>query len=454
MPDFKMKIHITNFGPFKERQTFSFANITLHYGLSGTGKSILSHAIKLFTSNPTLVSQFHNFEMSDIMDYQALVFDPTEPFVLEFELPVNGHLINRVFSYEVNDKVEGTAAMTSYEMHWNGEFVFGFDNQNVCFQNRRMNTFLKDIMRLKSEDETSDPSDSMFANELLDGIYSFDEITPELIEDTFPDEIDFYFRIPRVNPVNDGMDDRYVDYMETFECIFQNVSKNPDFYRQIVEALHSLYASPNTFCMAHCAQFDAYMSREFYSGTVVRKTLGYNYRKALREMNMAHFHMTCLNLGLPILMEEKLIDKYGTKHGYSYFAQHKNGKRIHYSMLGDGDKLLYDLVYHLCLIKEDHLPRRQKRDLYLYFIDNIDFFSTGRGNAKILDVLSKAFPRITFVCSTKSRELVNEILSLYEENNYRSDALNILSFTKSDEDFSASVMNHEISGNFSVTPSI
>ena len=449
-----MKIHITNFGPFKERQTFSFADITLHYGLSGTGKSILSHAIKLFTANPTLVSQFHNFEMSDIMDYQALVFDPTEPFVLEFELPVNGHVINRVFSYEVNDKVEGTAAITSYEMHWNGEFVFGFDNQNVCFQNRRMNTFLKDIMRLKSEDEYSDPSDSMFANELLDGIYSFDEITPELIEDTFPDEIDFYFRIPRVNPVNDGMDDRYVDYMETFECIFQNISKNPDFYRQIVEALHSLYESPNTFCMAHCAQFDAYMSREFYSGTVVRKTLGYNYRKALREMNMAHFHMTCLNLGLPILMEEKLIDKYGTKHGYSYFAQHKNGKRIHYSMLGDGDKLLYDLVYHLCLIKEDHLPRRQKRDLYLYFIDNIDFFSTGRGNAKILDVLSKAFPRITFVCSTKSRELVNEILSLYEENNYRSDALNILSFTKSDEDFSASVMNHEVSQTYIVTPSI
>ena len=449
-----MKIHITNFGPFKERQTFSFADITLHYGLSGTGKSILSHAIKLFTANPTLVSQFHNFEMSDIMDYQALVFDPTEPFVLEFELPVNGHVINRVFSYEVNDKVEGTAAITSYEMHWNGEFVFGFDNQNVCFQNRRMNTFLKDIMLLKSEDEYSDPSDSMFANELLDGIYSFDEITPELIEDTFPDEIDFYFRIPRVNPVNDGMDDRYVDYMETFECIFQNISKNPDFYRQIVEALHSLYESPNTFCMAHCAQFDAYMSREFYSGTVVRKTLGYNYRKALREMNMAHFHMTCLNLGLPILMEEKLIDKYGTKHGYSYFAQHKNGKRIHYSMLGDGDKLLYDLVYHLCLIKEDHLPRRQKRDLYLYFIDNIDFFSTGRGNAKILDVLSKAFPRITFVCSTKSRELVNEILSLYEENNYRSDALNILSFTKSDEDFSASVMNHEVSQTYIVTPSI
>jgi hypothetical protein len=449
-----MKIHITNFGPFKERQTFSFADITLHYGLSGTGKSILSHAIKLFTANPTLVSQFHNFEMSDIMDYQALVFDPTEPFVLEFELPVNGHVINRVFSYEVNDKVEGTAAITSYEMHWNGEFVFGFDNQNVCFQNRRMNTFLKDIMRLKSEDEYSDPSDSMFANELLDGIYSFDEITPELIEDTFPDEIDFYFRIPRVNPVNDGMGDRYVDYMETFECIFQNISKNPDFYRQIVEALHSLYESPNTFCMAHCAQFDAYMSREFYSGTVVRKTLGYNYRKALREMNMAHFHMTCLNLGLPILMEEKLIDKYGTKHGYSYFAQHKNGKRIHYSMLGDGDKLLYDLVYHLCLIKEDHLPRRQKRDLYLYFIDNIDFFSTGRGNAKILDVLSKAFPRITFVCSTKSRELVNEILSLYEENNYRSDALNILSFTKSDEDFSARITNHEISKNYLVSPSI
>ena len=449
-----MKIHITNFGPFKERQTFSFANITLHYGLSGTGKSILNHAFKLFTGNPTLLSQFHNFEMSDIMDYQALVFDPTEPFVLEFELPVNGHLINRVFSYEVNDKVEGTAAMTSYEMHWNGEFVFGFDNQNVCFQNRRMNTFLKDIMLLKSEDEYSDPSDSMFANELLDGIYSFDEITPELIEDTFPDEIDFYFRIPRVNPVNDGMDDRYVDYMETFECIFQNISKNPDFYRQIVEALHSLYESPNTFCMAHCAQFDAYMSREFYSGTVVRKTLGYNYRKALREMNMAHFHMTCLNLGLPILMEEKLIDKYGTKHGYSYFAQHKNGKRIHYSMLGDGDKLLYDLVYHLCLIKEDHLPRRQKRDLYLYFIDNIDFFSTGRGNAKILDVLSKAFPRITFVCSTKSRELVNEILSLYEENNYRSDALNILSFTKSDEDFSARITNHEISESYLVSPSI
>ena len=449
-----MKIHITNFGPFKERQTFSFADITLHYGLSGTGKSILSHAIKLFTANPTLVSQFHNFEMSDIMDYQALVFDPTEPFVLEFELPVNGHLINRVFSYEVNDKVEGTAAMTSYEMHWNGEFVFGFDNQNVCFQNRRMNTFLKDIMRLKSEDEYSDPSDSMFANELLDGIYSFDEITPELIEDTFPDEIDFYFRIPRANPVNDGMDDRYVDYMETFECIFQNISKNPDFYRQIVEALHSLYESPNTFCMAHCAQFDAYMSREFYSGTVVRKTLGYNYRKALREMNMAHFHMTCLNLGLPILMEEKLIDKYGTKHGYSYFAQHKNGKRIHYSMLGDGDKLLYDLVYHLCLIKEDHLPRRQKRDLYLYFIDNIDFISTGRGNAKILDILSKAFPRITFVCSTKSRELVNEILSLYEENNYRSDALNILSFTQSDEDFSARITNHEISESYLVSPSI
>ena len=449
-----MKIHITNFGPFKERQTFSFADITLHYGLSGTGKSILSHAIKLFTANPTLVSQFHNFEMSDIMDYQALVFDPTEPFVLEFELPVNGHLINRVFSYEVNDKVEGTAAMTSYEMHWNGEFVFVFDNQNVCFQNRRMNTFLKDIMLLKSEDEYSDPSDSMFANELLDGIYSFDEITPELIEDTFPDEIDFYFRIPRVNPVNDGMDDRYVDYMETFECIFQNISKNPDFYRQIVEALHSLYESPNTFCMAHCAQFDAYMSKEFYSGTVIRKTLGYNYRKALREMNMAHFHMTCLNLGLPILMEEKLIDKYGTKHGYSYFAQHKNGKRIHYSMLGDGDKLLYDLVYHLCLIKEDHLPRRQKRDLYLYFIDNIDFFSTGRGNAKILDVLSKAFPRITFVCSTKSRELVNEVLSLYEENNYRSDALNILSFTKNEEDFSASIMNHEISESYLVSPSI
>lgn len=449
-----MKIHITNFGPFKERQTFSFADITLHYGLSGTGKSILSHAIKLFTANPTLVSQFHNFEMSDIMDYQALVFDPTEPFVLEFELPVNGHVINRVFSYEVNDKVEGTAAITSYEMHWNGEFVFGFDNQNVCFQNRRMNTFLKDIMRLKSEDEYSDPSDSMFANELLDGIYSFDEITPELIEDTFPDEIDFYFRIPRVNPVNDGMGDRYVDYMETFECIFQNISKNPDFYRQIVEALHSLYESPNTFCMAHCAQFDAYMSREFYSGTVVRKTLGYNYRKALREMNMAHFHMTCLNLGLPILMEEKLIDKYGTKHGYSYFAQHKNGKRIHYSMLGDGDKLLYDLVYHLCLIKEDHLPRRQKRDLYLYFIDNIDFISTGRGNAKILDILSKAFPRITFVCSTKSRELVNEILCLYEENNYRSETLNILSFTKNEEDFSASVMNHEVSQTYTVTPSI
>ena len=201
-----MKIHITNFGPFKERQTFSFADITLHYGLSGTGKSILSHAIKLFTANPTLVSQFHNFEMSDIMDYQALVFDPTEPFVLEFELPVNGHLINRVFSYEVNDKVEGTAAMTSYEMHWNGEFVFGFDNQNVCFQNRRMNTFLKDIMRLKSEDENSDPSDSMFANELLDGIYSFDEITPELIENTFPEETNFYTRIPRVKPKNHGLE--------------------------------------------------------------------------------------------------------------------------------------------------------------------------------------------------------------------------------------------------------
>ena len=153
-------------------------------------------------------------------------------------------------------------------------------------------------------------------------------------------------------------------------------------------------------------------------------------------------------------MEEKLIDKYGTKHGYSYFAQHKNGKRIHYSMLGDGDKLLYDLVYHLCLIKEDHLPRRQKRDLYLYFIDNIDFFSTGRGNAKILDVLSKAFPRITFVCSTKSRELVNEVLALYEENNYLSDALNILSFTKSDEDFSARITNNEISESYLVSPSI
>jgi hypothetical protein len=449
-----MKIHITNFGPFKERQTFSFANITLHYGLSGTGKSILNHAFKLFTGNPTLLSQFHNFEMSDIMDYKALVFDITKPFVLEFELPVNGHVINRIFSYEVHDAAEGTAAMTSYEMHWNDEFVFGFDNQNVCFQNRRMNTFLKDIMHLKSEDENSDPSDSMFANELLDGIYSFDEITPELIENTFPEDTDFYIRIPRVKPKNHGLDNGYIDYMETFECIFQNVTKHPDFYRQIVDALSSLYQSPNTFCMSHYAQFDSFMSKEFYSGTVVRKTLGYNYRKALREMNLAHFHMTCLNLGLPILMEDKLIDKYGNKHGYTYFAQHKNGMRIHYSMLGDGDKLLYDMVYHLCLIKEDHLPSRQKRDLYLFFIDNIDFFSTGRGNAKILDVLSKSFPQITFVCSTKSRELVNEILCLYEENNYRSDALNILSFTKSDEDFSARITNHDISDTYTVTPSI
>jgi predicted ATP-binding protein involved in virulence len=153
-------------------------------------------------------------------------------------------------------------------------------------------------------------------------------------------------------------------------------------------------------------------------------------------------------------MEDKLIDKYGNKHGYTYFAQHKNGMRIHYSMLGDGDKLLYDMVYHLCLIKEDHLPSRQKRDLYLFFIDNIDFFSTGRGNAKILDVLSKSFPQITFVGSTKSRELVNEVLALYEENNYLSDALNILSFTKNDEDFSASVINHAISETYLVSPSI
>jgi predicted ATP-binding protein involved in virulence len=76
------------------------------------------------------------------------------------------------------------------------------------------------------------------------------------------------------------------------------------------------------------------------------------------------------------------------------------------------------------------------------------------GNAKILDVLSKAFPQITFVCSTKSRELVNEVLSLFEENNYRSDALNILSFTKNDEDFSARVMNHEISETYLVSPSV
>jgi hypothetical protein len=449
-----MKIHITNFGPFKERQTFSFANITLHYGLSGTGKSILNHAFKLFTGNPTLLSQFHNFEMSDIMDYKALVFDITKPFVLEFELPLNGHVINRIFSYEVHDAAEGTAAMTSYEMHWNDEFVFGFDNQNVCFQNNRMNTFLTDVMHLLSEEDTSEPSDSMFANELLDGIYSFDEITPELIENTFPEETNFYIRIPRVKPKNHGLDNGYIDYMETFECIFQNVTKHPDFYRQIVDALSSLYQSPNTFCMSHYAQFDSYMSKEFYSGTVVRKTLGYNYRKALREMNLAQFHTTCLNLGLPILMEDKLIDKYGNKHGYTYFAQHKNGMRIHYSMLGDGDKLLYDMVYHLCLIKEDHLPSRQKRDMYLFFIDSIDFFSTGRGNAKILDVLSKAFPQITFVCSTKSRELVNEVLSLYEENNYRSDALNILSFTKDEEGYSASIMNHEILESYLVSPSV
>jgi hypothetical protein len=449
-----MKIHITNFGPFKERQTFSFANVTLHYGLSGTGKSILNHAFRLFTGNPTLLSQFHNFEMSDIMDYRALVFDSSKPFVLEFEVPVENYSINRIFKYELADEVEGTAAMTSYEMHWNGKFVFGFNNEHVSYHSRRMNLFLTDIMNLLSKSDSSNDSDALFANELLDGLYSFYELSPELIDDAFSRELDFCFFVERTNPVNDGLSNRYVDYMETFECIFQNREENLDFYREVVEALHRLYESPNTFCMAHYNQFDPYISKEFYTGTVVRKTLSYNYRKALREMSQTNFHEICFSLGLPILIEEKLTDKFGNKHGYSYFALHRNGLRIHYSMLGEGDKLLYDLVYHLCLIEEESLSRRQRKDLYLYFIDNIDFFSSGTGNAKILDVLFKAFPQMSFVCSTKSRELVNELLSLYEENYYRADALNILSFTKNEEDFSASVMNHVISEKYTVSPRI
>ena len=118
------------------------------------------------------------------------------------------------------------------------------------------------------------------------------------------------------------------------------------------------------------------------------------------------------------------------------------------------EQRLYDLIFQLAFIYVEQFDNKERTDPYLFIVDNIDIISTGKGNAELLIKLSDLFPNILFVCVTKSRELVNEMLSLCEEQNYKSSALSISSFKKNKGNFTARITNHEISETFSITPGI
>ena len=449
-----LKIHITNFGPFKERQTYTFSNITIHYGPSGSGKSILDYAIRLFVGNPTTMNEFHHFEMSDIMEFDALLYNNKEPFVLEIELSVCGHSLNRKYFFEADSKNDGLGILMNYEMHWDDRFIFGFNNQHVLFHPRALNHFYKDLIDVRQNESFRQKVDSWYSNELVDGIMTIEELTYNLIDQVFEKEFDYNYGVPRTKALSHGWEGNYAEYMHTFECVFSDYEFNSSFMKGFAESLRDLYEAPFSFFQGHYSQFDPFKSRDYFSGTIVKTSSGYSFRPRLKGELLEFFVVTSVQLGLAPIIEMKIKDSYFQKIGYAYYAINKGGKAIHYSMLGEGEKRLYDLVFHLAFIHAEHFHGKNRTDPYFYIIDNIDLISTGRGNAEILDKLSSVFPNIIFVCASKSREFVNEMLSLCEEKKYKSSALSISSFKKNRENFTASITNHEISETFTVFPGL
>ena len=450
----ELKVHITNFGPFKERQTYTFSNITIHYGPTGSGKSILDHAIRLFTGNPTTMNEFHHFEMSDIMDFDALLYKKEEPFVLEIELIVCGHALNRKYFFKADSNHDGLGLLVNYEMHWNGRLIFGFNNEHVHYNPRLLNYFYKDLIEVREDKNFRQKVDSWYSNELADGFMLVEDLNYSLIDRVFEKGLDYSFEKPRIKAVSNGWEDNYAEYMQTFECVFYDYENDISFCKEFAESLRDLYEAPFSFFQGHYSQFDPFKSRDYFSGTIVKTSSGYSYRPRLKGGLLEFFVVTSVQLGLAPIIEMKIKDPYFQKIGYAYYAINKGGKSIHYSMLGEGEKRLYDLVFHLAFIHVEHFHGKNRTDPYFYIIDNIDLISTGRGNAEILDKLSSVFPNIIFVCATKSREFVNEMLSLCEEKKYKSSALSISSFKKNKVNFTASITNHEISETFTVFPGL
>jgi hypothetical protein len=450
----ELKIHLTNFGPFKERQTYTFSNINIFYGPSGSGKSVLNHALRLFAGNPTTINEFHHFEMSDIMDFDALLYDNQKPFVLELEILVGNHVMNRKYCYGRNSKYEGYGDLLKYELFWDNQLVYGFDKEFVFNLPHKLNVLFNDLIELCANDEFKKKVGSFYRYELLDGILPLTNVSKEWVEDLFSTELNYTFMVKRTNALNFGWSDEYDEYMRTFECVVENHSNGWIFKNEIAECLRNLYETPFSFFQGHYTQFDPFKSRDNFSGTVVKTSYGSSYKFRLKNKILDFVLLTVSKLGLPLIVEQNFFDAYNQKIGYSYYTLNKKGRAIHYSMLGEGEKRLYDLIFQLAFIYVEQFDNKERTDPYLFIVDNIDIISTGKGNAELLIKLSDLFPNILFVCVTKSRELVNEMLSLCEEQNYKSSALSISSFKKNKGNFTASITNHEISETFSITPGI